>query len=84
PSGHAIMAINVFGFLWYVCAMSLTNNILQVGVGVMFFAIILLVGFSRIYLKVHYSSDVIAGYLVGWAWLILMIRLLHDLSILHY
>ncbi|MEO7445026.1 MAG: hypothetical protein ABIT96_04480, partial [Ferruginibacter sp.] len=42
PSGHAIMAINVFGFLWYVCAMSLTNNILQVGVGVMFFAIILL------------------------------------------
>ena len=35
------------------------------------FLLILLIGISRIYLRVHYASDVIAGFAVGLGWLLL-------------
>jgi undecaprenyl-diphosphatase len=38
----------------------------------------LLIGFSRIYLRVHYASDVIAGFCCGFAWLCLTIYLMEQ------
>ncbi len=34
-------------------------------------ALILLIGFSRIYLRVHYTSDVISGFIIGFIWLLI-------------
>jgi membrane-associated phospholipid phosphatase len=40
----------------------------------------LLIGFSRVYLRVHYPSDVVAGFCLGFGWLLLCIVLLERLK----
>jgi undecaprenyl-diphosphatase len=68
PSGHAITSVIVFGTLAYlVVRIEPTARLRHWTVGVAL-AIILLIGTSRIYLGVHYPSDVLAGYLVGFLW----------------
>jgi len=65
PSGHATISIAFFGFLAYILFKEVKEP--KVRVIILFFYIIvaLLIGFSRIYLGVHYFSDVIAGYILG-------------------
>lgn len=65
PSGHATVAVALYGFLTYVLfRMCRTRNekILVCAIGAF---LVLLIGLSRLYLGVHYVSDVLAGYLVG-------------------
>jgi undecaprenyl-diphosphatase len=73
PSGHATNAITVYGILSFL----LWNHIAtRRGRILLLFSstfIIFSIGFSRIYLGVHYPSDVIAGYFVGGFWLIVAI-----------
>lgn len=75
PSGHATAAIAYYGFLIYFCfkntKRSLNRAIFMAGGLFLMIAI----GFSRLYLGVHYLSDVIAGYLLGGLWLTLGIIL---------
>ncbi len=69
PSGHATVAAALYGFLTYFLYKKLSGAKRWFAlVGGAFF--ILLIGFSRIYLGVHYLSDVAGGYLVGGAWLV--------------
>jgi undecaprenyl-diphosphatase len=42
--------------------------------------LILAIGFSRIYLRVHYASDVIAGYCIGFLWLVFTVWLLNKIE----
>ncbi len=75
PSGHATIAAAFYGFvvyyLWRQTQMwSRRLNILFIGV--LFTAAI---GFSRLYLGVHFLSDVLGGYLLGLLWLIIGISL---------
>lgn len=67
PSGHAITAVSFYGVLAVLTARHLTGRTrwTVVGLGAIF---ALLLGFSRLYLGVHYPSDVVAGYLVGTIW----------------
>jgi membrane-associated phospholipid phosphatase len=70
PSGHATVAVAFYGFLTYIVMREAKRwevkvNICFAGIGV-----VLLIGFSRLYLGVHYLSDVWGGYLVGALWLI--------------
>lgn len=70
PSGHATVAVAFYGFLAYLLIRFVQSWNNKVNI---FFATILLImaiGFSRIYLGVHYISDVWSGYLVGAMWLI--------------
>jgi len=73
PSQHALMSLIFFSLLLFGGAKLIKNNWLKY----LFIAanalIILLVGFSRIYLKVHWFSDVVAGYALGLFWLTLLI-----------
>ncbi|MES1198075.1 MAG: phosphatase PAP2 family protein [Chitinophagaceae bacterium] len=39
-----------------------------------------LIGFSRIYLRVHYASDVAAGYIVGFSWLLISLDVLKRIE----
>lgn len=74
PSGHATMAMALYGFILYTVWKHdkhyLKNSF------VFFLAIlIILIGLSRLYLGVHYLSDVLVGYVIGFIWLLLSIKL---------
>jgi membrane-associated phospholipid phosphatase len=77
PSGHALSSIALYGALAYVFADRLCSTRGRVfglcGVALLVGAI----GFSRLYLGLHYLSDILAGYSAGLAWLLLAIGLLH-------
>jgi undecaprenyl-diphosphatase len=68
PSAHAAGAAVVYGLL--ACALIRLIKTVQARkiVVLMASALILLIGFSRIYLNVHYVSDVMAGWLIGLSW----------------
>ncbi len=70
PSGHAMGALVFYG----VCAYFLISRSNHWNERIIIFVIavlvVMLVGFSRIYLGVHYPSDVLAGYSAGTVWLI--------------
>lgn len=70
PSNHATASAALFGFLVYLTWGLAPQKWRLLLAGLCFFAI-LLVGFSRIYLGVHYFSDIIVGYAIGilFAWL---------------
>jgi membrane-associated phospholipid phosphatase len=76
PSGHALSSIALYGALVYVFTNRLRApraNLAALGAAVLIAAI----GFSRLYLGVHYLSDVLAGYSAGLAWLLLTIGVFH-------
>ena len=69
PSGHAILAVSLYGFLFYFFWKNLKKQPHKVAALFFCLLIIIAVGFSRLYLGAHYLSDVLAGYLVGMVWL---------------
>ena len=73
PSGHAAFAVALYGFVTYILACELKSRQAKMAALFFGFAIIFAIGFSRLYLGVHYLSDVLAGYLVGALWLLLSI-----------
>jgi len=74
PSGHSMassaFALSVIVALWY----SRCRWLSVIGGG----AYVVFVGFSRLYLGVHYPTDVIAGWAVSLAWVLLVMALLKD------
>lgn len=75
PSGHTVIATAFYGFLVYVIWK--TSNSWNKKVNALFLGLIiaLSVGFSRLYLGVHYLSDVAAGYLLGFFWLVFSVNI---------
>lgn len=75
PSGHAAWAVVFFGFLVYFLWRHLKHWKTKINFALISLALILLIGFSRLYLGVHYLSDVWGGYLLGLLWLLVGISL---------
>jgi undecaprenyl-diphosphatase len=70
PSGHATIATAVYGFLAYLIVRDTTNIRVRFEIVFWTFVVIGLISFSRIYLRFHYASDVVTGFLVGGFWLL--------------
>jgi membrane-associated phospholipid phosphatase len=73
PSAHAALIFALFGFLIYCFWQFNAALRIKISVSIVFALIIFLVGFSRLYLGVHYLSDVLAGYLIGLICILLTI-----------
>jgi undecaprenyl-diphosphatase len=71
PSAHASLSVAVFGFLGVIVARELRSNWHWVPYSMAVFMVVA-IGFSRLYLGVHWLSDVLAGWSLGLAWVALM------------
>lgn len=73
PSGHSMMAVLFYGFLGYIIYKSKINNIFKYILLFIISILILMIGISRVYLGVHYFSDIIGGFLWGFTLFIIII-----------
>ena len=80
PSGHAIMAVCFYGLLIYIFRHTITVEWLKLLATILLIALILWIGYSRVYLRVHYASDVAAGFIIGLLWLIISLTVLKGLE----
>lgn len=83
PSGHAMGAICFYGILAYFAGLGLRSKPLRWGLLAAAGIYILLIGLSRVYLGVHYPTDILAGYAAGATWLFFCITL-HRIFRKHY
>ena len=75
PSGHSMIAVCMYGYLIYMVNKKFTNKYLKFISIFMLVVLIISIGLSRVYVGVHYISDVIAGYILALILLILYIEL---------
>ncbi|WAH35891.1 phosphatase PAP2 family protein [Alicyclobacillus dauci] len=69
PSGHSMGSVMFYGTLCYFICRQLTNGLLKILLCTASGLMIMITGVSRIYLGVHYPSDVVSGYAAAGAWL---------------
>jgi undecaprenyl-diphosphatase len=69
PSGHALLTMSLYGFLAYLLIDNRQHLKNSVFLALLLIILALGVGISRVYLGVHFASDVIAGWAIAAAWL---------------
>jgi undecaprenyl-diphosphatase len=79
PSGHSMGSAVGYGMLAYFLVLRLRQRWARAAVVTGLGVLVLLVGFSRIYLRAHYLSDVVGGYCIGAVWLAVCISGLESL-----
>lgn len=78
PSGHAMVSMGFYGFLIYLAYKNIKNKKIKIPLIIFLSILILLIGVSRIYLGVHYATDIIGGFLIAIIYLILFIKFLYK------
>jgi membrane-associated phospholipid phosphatase len=73
PSGHATGSVVFFGILTFLIWQHWNSAKVKVATSLLYVTAIVLIGFDRIYLNVHWFCDVIGGYLLGAFWLTLVL-----------
>lgn len=76
PSGHSTLAVAFYGLIFYFLTRNKTTVKAWSQLISIAFIFWFLIGFSRLYLCVHYLSDVVAGYMLGLLWLLLSISII--------
>lgn len=74
PSGHAMASMAFYGLIIYFINKDMKNEKLKKIISISLSILIFLIGISRIYLGVHYASDVIAGFAISIVYLIYILK----------
>ncbi|AII50970.1 phosphatase PAP2 family protein [Hymenobacter sp. APR13] len=80
PSGHAMISASFYGLLVYLVQTHVRPQGLRWLLTALLVSIILLIGLTRVYLRVHYATDVIAGFTAGLVWLVVAIPVLKQIE----
>ena len=75
PSGHSMVSMAFYGIIFYLVYKNVSNKYLKWILIILLSLLILSIGFSRIYVGVHYFTDVAGGFLLGLAYLIIYINI---------
>lgn len=76
PSGHSMASMAFYGLIIYFVIRFVKNRVLKIFLSIMLSLLIILIGMSRIYLGVHYPSDVFAGFVLTVSYLIFYITII--------
>jgi undecaprenyl-diphosphatase len=80
PSGHSFSSFTFVGVLIYMLWETRANVYLKCAGTAILFVLAAIIAFSRVYLQVHYASDVIAGFCLSFVWLALCIFILKRIN----
>jgi membrane-associated phospholipid phosphatase len=84
PSGHAMIGGSFYGLLIYIVWRTVPNPIWRWLLTIVLTLLLLLIGYSRIYLNVHYATDVLAGFSAGILWLLISVFFMRKLEKLYF
>lgn len=76
PSGHSMTAMAFYGFVIYLLFHLRMKKSYSIVMSLVFGALIFFIGVSRVYLGAHYPTDIIAGFVAGFIWLMVSISIL--------
>lgn len=78
PSGHSMVSTAFYGLFIYLIFKNVKNKYIKWGSIVFLSILIISIGVSRIYLGVHYTSDVLAGFLISISYLVIYTSIIND------
>lgn len=78
PSGHSMVSAAFYGFFIYLIFKTVKNKYIKWGSITLLSILIILIGTSRIYLGVHYTSDVLAGFVISISYLVIFTSIVND------
>ena len=80
PSGHAMVSFTFYGLLVFLVWENIKTPWLKWTLITLCILLIIIIGSSRIYLRYHYATDVLAGYSLGLIWLVLSIFVIRKIE----
>ena len=78
PSGHSMVSMAFYGIIIYLVYMNFSNKYLKWLLISLLSLLILSIGFSRIYVGVHYFTDVAGGFLLGLAYVVIYVNIYNN------
>ena len=81
PSGHSMVSMAFYGYLIYLIYKNVENKYIKWSLITILSILICLIGISRIYLGVHYTSDVLAGFLISISYLVIYVSIVNKFLI---
>lgn len=71
PSGHSFSSFTFYGLVAYVLWQTNISKAWKITAAIFLFFLAMMIAFSRVYLRVHFASDVVAGFCLSVVWLLL-------------